>query len=592
MARKTSIFDMNERYMDHRAPNYRLEYLIHESITDDVELRMITGHECKSTKKALQKLCPVTFAGKPFPKAPQERFEYLQFLHYIIGKNRACPKNAPSLFGCIETPSEWYLNLYNEMINEIRGKVSMNAHKLTGGVDSDITESPQHIKGKYDESIHALQQYAGRIAGMAYNLHRTDIGNGMMLFPENFDCSFNKEMNRLLEQAPTNVSFESWWDELFLRLHFARCIYWESDMLSAYQEVQEASSKPFSKDDKYFDMRKENGRAVVLDDDCMLIFDSETKRIKETFLPELGNEDTFTVSNTKLYVEELIQYIKDHVSEISEKTFRNPEPGKSGEKKILNHIDDVCEYLRMEHQRYGRNSPLSKGKLISAYQAVFLASPNLGIAPTMKRAVKAKTSKGFKRAKNTVSSVYSESDTKDPLSLQLVCAWTEYQFVWNTFGSLAAKKYLEINIRILQTILGIGYKAGMVELQRHAEMVLLATMDTLIPCKDGIVDFYDYCATFDLERRIEIDFSHLENSCSFRKFCKLFGPDKITALIVRSLDAKKQDSIYEIVLNEATDDAIRICSPTLRIRYDMAEDIYTIQNFYVAYPVTRDAPQP
>lgn len=596
-----NIFAMNEKYQDHYDQEYTRNHLI-EILELSRNDESTSEFEYKSAKKRCAELCPMTFAGKLLPKAPKERFKYLQFLHYMIEKNRRCKEKGFSVFDCIETPSEWHLDLYNEMIKEIWKKVSINAHTLAGNkvrkkvsinarilaseVDYDITESPR----KYDDSIHACQQFADRIAGTLYNFYH--IGNGMMACPTNIDRVFYEWMDRLLEQTYSKATLESCWDELFLRLYYARCMYWELDMLSAYQEVQEASSKPLSENDKYFAMREENGRLDVLLGDRMLIFDSETKKIIETYSPDFGSEDTFTVSDVELYINELIQYIEDHVSEISKKTFQYPKEAKSSETKILNHIYDICEYLRMDFQRYGRLSPLSKTKLISAYQAFFLASPSLGIAPTMKGTVKARTSKGLKRAKNTVTSLYSEPDTKDPLGLQLVCAWTGYQFVWNMFGSHAAKKYLEINIKVLQTMLGIGYQAGMVGLQCHAEKVILATLATLIPYEDGVEEFKNCMKALGIRGFDQTDDSIIENLCIFGKFCRLFNTNKVATLIAKSLNAKKKDPIYEIALNEATDDTIRICSPKLQIRYDIVEDTYTIQNFYVEYPVTKSAPKP
>ncbi len=352
-------------------------------------------------------------------------------------------------------------------------------------------------------------------------------------------------------------------------------MYWELDMLWAYQKVQEIAAKKLPTRHEFFAMQEEMGREIIFENNCRLLFNKETGRIQEEQMPD------FTIGSLDIdsFINALPLYVKDHVQEIASKTFRVQNARSLQENRILNHTKQVCEYFKMELQRYGRNCSPTKAKLISAYQVYFLASNKLGIAPVMEKTMKAQTPAGLRRAKNTISSCYSNSKEKDPLCLQLICMWTDYQTFWNAQGSFFALKWLKNSILALNTMLAVDYRYGMPDIQLHMEKILFATIETLIPDEDGETQLEECIKELSNQGyQIRADFSK-PSLLTFGKFCKLFNTSKVACLIRKGLDDNENKRVFFIELNAVTDNTFRIHSPTLCICHYKANDAYILQRF-------------
>lgn len=619
------IFDIGAEYRETNEKQYTRKHLI-EVLDFSEGIDSNSDNAYRMAVDCCEKLFPITFKRKlpekdpNAPKIPRkskkaekaekseqaegskkieklkDRFEYLQFLYYIIMKNSECERKdfsvsegvknptgkrrGASVFTILEIPSERYLSVYNKMISEIQKKVSKSVREITDGFCDDKSESTLPSKDGYDDSIHTIQQFTNLIASTL--MYAYDFGDEALKILECREDYFRKEMKRLKDANHPKVHIETCWDELYLRLHYNKCMYWEQDMLSAYQEVAKAAIKPPSKQNKMFPMQEEKGRELTLEGNCFLILNSSDVIIEEIRNSSILTEDTsngndpYTVSNLDLYITALEKYIDVHKEEIARKTFHT-EKVDAAKRRIQRQSSKVCEYLRMELQRYGRNSCLTKAKLISAFQAYFLCLSGAG--PEKRYPAKAQTPSGLVKEKDSLSSTYSNASEKEPYNIQLICTWTNYQFLWNTQGSFFAQKYLETNILTLEAMLAVGYQSGMENIQLHAEKVLLATMESLIPDEDG-QDQLECCINeLSIPRRRIILCDPYEKSLhTFGKFCKLFGPPPIISLIEKKLNTDKHKFI-RIALEQATENALRIHSPTLEIRYYAATNVYALQNF-------------
>lgn len=590
------IFDMDKRYEECNNDFYTRANLIKILELTEKDYKP-SEYEYKATIKRCAELCPMTFAGKPYPKAPKapkERFEYLQFLHYMIERNRRCKENGYSVFDCITTPSERYLSLYVEMMGEIQEKVSEAAQSIAIGSRSAEFEPTQYEKIGYDDSLHALHQFADTIAQTL--IYAYNFGDEALNILADRELLFYGEMERLKKECYPKVLLESWWDELFLRLSYAKCMYWESDLLWAYQQVSQMASKLSSIDTEYL-----TNEGLGPDNDCFLVLDSNRKMIQEIYekdimarFPTLSENEAFdiymkdyedtvhNVQNIDPYIEALGEYIRCHVKEITELVFRGTDATKARQNQILNRIPKVCEYLRMERQRYGRSCNFTKSKLICAYLGYFFLLTQPDIAPIKSGTVKAMTPRGLLREKNSLTSSYSNSSEKDPRFLQLICLWTDYLFMGNEAGAFFAKKWVDCNIAVLEAILTVGYQSGIGDIQLHAEKVLWATMESLIPDEDGETQLGHYIQALSKHGyRFGVGDSSTASLLKFGKFYKLFGSDDIISLIKKELEMKKQKLLYLIDLKGATDNAFQIYSPTLRISYCRTKDMYMLCSFFL-----------
>lgn len=638
------IFDIDEPYRESRAKEYTRKHLIEVlELSRDEKCASGSAYEYRTAVNNCEKLCPMTL-GKKDPseeeglsggnwhftmgqkertevlktlevlideckqdesllkdlkdkelqrlnslikevKGEPEEYTYFQFLYYMIMNDRKYKKKYNkkhfSVFNCIEHPSQRYCDVYTDMVREIWGKVSELARVAVNGSHADRSGSTPPDKSQYAHTLQRLCDMISNTFMYAYNY-----SNDTLETLEDRERSFHKSMNRLAMPNYPSIPIRSCWDELFFRLCYAQCLYLERDLLWAYSEAQKAALK-LPKDSRFLYMRKEEFRMITPEDNCFLVLNDKTGQIEE--MPELLTQMVDTGYNIDKYTRALTRYIKSHAPEIAKKTFCKQNVTPSEEKSILDQIPDICEYLKIELHRYGHNKPMSKAKLISAYQANFLTLPRSGIAPKLKGIVEVQADRGLIRGKNAPSSAYIDYSNKEPLFLQWICTWTDYQFIWNMQGSLFAKKYLETNVLVLKAILrddqslipvADGFQFSVPDIQLHAEQVLWTTMETLIPDAYGREQLLTCTKRLSKPgRQVVADDQRL--LITFGKFCKVFDLDKIITKIDAALNAVEEPKlIYQVFLNSVTDNALRMYSPELWISYNRDTNIYMLRNFY------------
>lgn len=564
----STIFDLDAVYDEKLKKEYsqiKLSDILAESGNEKKE-KLGPEYEIKKARKFCKDLCPSSMEENSRPKDPKKRFERLQFLYYMIIKERECRNKGFSLSNVIRHPSERYLDLYNEMILDIQKKVSKPVLESCDSVTGRSDDKP------YDENIHAIQEYVNTIASALRNLYVNFIARLCLA-----NIRYCVKLKSLLPPSFPEPKIENYWDELYLRLNYARHAYWELDLLESFSVLQNSILRQTVENQLYSAMLKESENRLCGADNIPLIFKRDSKLSREEVIkalegPSDSQEDTIS------------QYIEENLEDIAQKVFCKSNVTKNDKKRIRNGVPRICEFYRIEKQRYTRNSPWTIAKIVSAYQVFFLSQPKSGIAPTKKGTVKAKTPSGLRREKNTLSASYSNFEEKEPFYLQVICTWTNYQMIRNSVGEYHANQYLLVNIKALNAMLNVGWQAGTRAFQMRAEEVLFAAMDTLIPYEEGKENL-DECMRklhFPIVVRRQKDDSISQSLIQFGKFCKLFSLKLVCPIVEQAI--RTPQAQYEISLNEATENDVRLYRPILKLAHNETTNIYELISFEVKKP--------
>lgn len=567
----STIFDLDAVYNEGSKNKYSQKELARILAETGSEKRKAPDGEyvIKRALEFCKELCPSSMEENSRPKDSKKRFERLQFLYYMIIKEHECRNKGFSLSNVIRHPSERYLDLYNEMISDIQEKVSKPVLESCGPIPGQSDKEP------YVECIHAIQEYVNTIAATLRNMY-----DGFLDRLHSAMKQYCEHLQRLTSPAFTNPNIENYWDELYLRLNYAKHAYWESDLLESFSLLQEITDLQVAEDHPYSAMLKESEKRLCEEDYVPLDLKGNCELSEEEIIEKFKNP-------LDPNLETITQYIKENLEDIAKKVFCKSCVTKNDKKKIRNRISKIDEYYRMEKQRYTRNSLLTIAKIVSAYQAFFLSQPKSGLAPTKKGTVKATTPSGLRREKNTLSASYSNSGEKEPSYLQLICTWTDYRHVWNDVGEYYAEQYLLVNTKALEALTAMQddyWQAGTGAFQMRAEEVLFAAMDTLIPYEDGKENLGECMRELHFPivvRRQKYD-SISQRLIQFGKFCKLFSLKLVCPIVEQAI--RTPQAQYEIPLNGATENAVRLYQPTLHLVYDEIAGIYEMISFDVKKP--------
>jgi len=565
--------------------------LAKEASEQDVSAKGVSEKEASEEEASEEEVSEREVTAKEVPEeaeseSAKERFHILQFLHYVIMKNRRCRESKLSLsvYDCLQTPSARYLDLYSEMIREIWEKTSKEVRHFVycGDTNEDLSVPFDH--GRYYYSAHIPQTFIDLIA---HSFIYSYVSNTEL--PINFDRQISLFLERMQEKETNHLrkpKITRNWDELLLRLVYAKFVYRETDLLWAYEKTKEIITRASKMETKYSNMLEENGREVVFEDDVYFALDNTTGKVKILNICDPLQYGNLDISDhVDVYFYEIGEYVKQHADEIAKKTFRVKKPTKLEKLQIVNRLPKILEFLKIEMKRYHHSDGLTKAKLISAYQVYFLSLPKSELTSSISLSTEEKTLKGSNRAKNTISAAYSYSNFKEPRYLQLICTWTNYRYIWNSAGSSLANQYVEIMIRSLKSILSVGYPYGMINYRRNAEGVLFSTIDTLISDSEG-ENYLDECISMLKDEGLICRPFCASESVSggtlkiFGKFCKLFPLPLIVSIIASKLQIRKEDQQTLFVnLAAATGNAFCVRSPILTIRYDCHNKNYAFLDF-------------
>ena len=207
------------------------------------------------------------------------------------------------------------------------------------------------------------------------------------------------------------------------------------------------------------------------------------------------------------YTEALEQYIRNNIQELTRKVFCRDEISRENMDRLKTHIPRVKGFWCFERDRYQDQNTaqeehqipfeenhyaLSKAKLISLYQVIFLSEPKAGLTAgrdhrTMTRADRSPVPSS--REQKSYSSVFLETPGtptyRDSYSQQEMCIWVDYQTLFNVSSLQFADAFLDVNIHALTVIL--QKKSAPERVQRTAEQMLRHVVRSLIrPENDSV----------------------------------------------------------------------------------------------------------
>ena len=293
-----------------------------------------------------------------------EKYQYLKFFYYIGKTYSEWRKDGYNLFDCLRNPSERHRTYYVKMLEEILA----NKDKIS--LASQVAREIQGNDGQgYADSLHMVHYWINSIAFWCHTEYEAEYDKVEEDWHE--FCQILDDYNE--KSAQLERSFEndlSCWDELCLLLAHNRDLYWEISLLRAHKMVYHITKQSMLRDETRLLMFPDP-QFHQNTDDYQLVY--RNGKIEEIF-PHNGSED-----EDDKFLDALEEYVKDHIDELTTKIFSKSPPKDYDKTRVINHFSYFRGYWEMERQLYEQNCKLTKIKLISAYQVIFMTLPSSGI---------------------------------------------------------------------------------------------------------------------------------------------------------------------------------------------------------------------
>lgn len=399
---------------------------------------------------------------------------------------------------------------------------------------------------------------------------------------------------------------ENYWDELYLHLNFAKCIYWEFDLRDSYLSVYETMSN-YSESigngikKEYFGMISEIGCGNLLDGNCSLFLEKGTD---DTSCGRIVEKDIYiypgeiSAANMGSYLSALKNYVESHVDEIAKRVFVIETATKKYKKRILSHFRYVKGYIESKCFRNNLVLYLSKAELIAVFQVSFLISDQVRLAKKKESSAKAQSIDGkLKREKNSLSSSISNPEGKEPRYFTQFGVWVQCHWLLNAYGKDFIQLYQKMMYEVFKTLCakcitkGTGNSSptaikvapSMEITQFRAEEILIKAVEILIPDEFGQEQISEIVRElkargFVFKKNALEDMGFLSE---FGKYCMLLGRENIITVIQHALNASNQGGLRKIPLNEAAEDLFHQHILLLSVKYDADLNIYDFQSFNI-----------
>ena len=551
MSTGEDIFGLDKEYRASRRDDYNLRKL------GDSDTVFRSKKIINRARKSIELLDMRT----PSERKSKKMFDYLQLIGYLADHYY---KDGPSFLAGLEHLSRQYDSQYRSILKEISHLVSKDERSM-----SQLESSSDGGAQCFPDSIHTVQQIINVIAyGLA-----NDYGNAISRLDENVNLFREKLLHFERDYSAQTQIPESIWDTFYRLISFNLSHSWEGDLLAAFKIIRESLSTTGSAADRYSRMLCDGNIKIGKEDFCSLVY--VKGEIIEMYSPPsdlLTNEVDIAD-----YLIALKQYVDKHKGEIAQRVFCIDSVTRNDTKRIVNRFELFSGYWKLEKATFGRNSFLSRVKLISAYQAIFLSMKSAGFSP--QKPGTPKTTDG-KREKNSLSSSYSNPETKNGFYLLLLCIWTDYLTVRNMMSAKYAQLYLDINSSALSALLNGGRKLTAWELQDRAEQILFITIETLVPEEDD----KDELRSFVKEIRHEINESLLVNWTNlqtnrFGAYCRVFNGSAIARIVDREVRKWDRATPLDVPVHEASEQAVQINQLLLQINYDSSKKMLLVSSF-------------
>lgn len=359
----------------------------------------------------------------------------------------------------------------------------------------------------------------------------------------------------------------------------AKVLAWCNELQIAFEIVRTFCSSKETPTEKFAKMVQPTYRKVKEEDKVLLAYNRDEKSIVEAM------SDRKDLLYEKLvpreYSEAIGRYIDAHIAELAQKVFCEDKPSKGQKERIQNHKDKIISYIHFEFARYKNNNPISKAKLISIYQAYFLALPRAKYGPKKEGAVK---SQGGSRENSSYSSSFVETSLfKNSFHHQVLCVWIDYQNIINSAPIQKAQDYanyyLDVNISALEYIFKSAKGSSVSKTVSRAKETLDIAVKNLIPLEDGRQEIESLCQRFWAMTGFQ-----LKKSPSFQKwsdqenlgaFLRLYSLEEVMRLITQN--PEKLNSAFMLNLDFAgqfsTGEAQNIC---FGIAWNLNEHCYQL----------------
>ena len=420
---------------------------------------------------------------------PREKaFAYLQLLYYIMEVAAKRGYKIRQFLNLIQQPSQEQISLYNEILRGLEGMIT----KRPGNHPMDIVNRADAVWTSYEY-----------ISLIAYCLH-----NDYVYTPEELHGNLETFLQEVPEDGPlqeiSQEPEESYFDLFYRIVACARVSAEVSDLLGAFKTVKDHFSVGHTPKGIYANMLSEDCRKVEERDQVTLAYQNgkiveATVEQTDLLLAPLPNDEEYT--------DALEQYIRKNLQELTRKVFCCDEISRENADRLKTHISRVKGFWCFERDRYQDHNAvqeenkipfeenhyaLSKAKLISLYQVIFLSEPKAGLTAgrdhrTMTRADRSPVPSS--REQKSYSSVFLETPGtptyRDSYSQQEMCIWVDYQTLFNVSSPQFADAFLNVNIHALTVIL--QKKSAPERVQRTAEQMLRHAVRSLIrPENDSV----------------------------------------------------------------------------------------------------------
>ncbi len=513
------------------------------------------------------------------PEAPRENvFSYLQLLCYVLKTSSEESQTLNKFFSLLDHPSQSNISFYQKILKDLDGLVSEQTKKQAG----DIVSRADVIWTAHE-----------CISLIAYTLHN-DYGNLVNELQLNASAFIKRaEQREFPEFSVDSIQEETTYFDLFYRIAATAYACAEIvDMLNAFRKVKKDFSIGHSAKGQYNRMIQPCFRKVEDSDQVTLAYkDGEIIEIKSDEADILASRPSDIKSDDEFdvkYQEALEKYILKNLGDLSKKVFCVDKVDKDYKRRIKNHIKHVAGYWAFEHDRYKNHCVLSKAKLISLLQVIFLSEKGAGFCEgrdhkTMTRGDRdrgpaVRESKGY-------STLFGEEPGKktyrDSYSQQELCIWVDYQALLNTAPIECATYYLDINIATLEAILFEMGTLPPAVIQRRAEQVLNYAVRYLIRKENN---FYELSCLLQILTQalgsapfVTPLFLEQAEAQRLGLFCRLFSAKLVAEKILESIHNWDRSGFKWIVIDPYYTEIYEFKPISLLISWDSNSDRLVLQ---------------
>lgn len=472
------------------------------------------------------------------PKA--QVFSYLQLLCYILRKSSELSLRIEKFLDLFDHPSVANIPLYEKILYELKPALS-----------SEIKDAPNDIICR----AHAIENMQEYISTVAYYLYADYWAEPEALCP-NVNCYLRAvKEGDIGFRAAQQYTVKSYIDFFYIIVARARAIALPSEILTSFRVIENLFSVEVGAKGEYERMLDPNCRKVTKEDCDTLSFcdgaivPKTAKSICDLELPE----------DHTIYLDALEKYIYSNIKDITQKVFclESTSVDRGHIRRVRSHINRVCGYWKSEACRSKAPCAISKAKLISLFQALFLSSPQARCDMQQ-----AKKIKGEDKGVQDVAShalgpyfldMYDNLNTIDSICHQLICVWVDYQTLVNSANSECAKCYLDINIAALEALLNEYEDLSIPAIQERSEVLMHYTVRTLIREENDETELKNLAYTLLTQYGIMVlTTGHFRRMSALRRFgayCRLFSVTQISHIIFVKIAQWDRQGLLEININ-------------------------------------------